>query len=64
MHEGLCWVFMMLGFIVETFVFAHGIVAATGLCVLLSSNWLFGIYTQQELAWMISEMQTLSSLLQ
>jgi len=47
--------FMMLGLIVETLSFGNGIVAAIGLRVWLSCNWLFGIFTQQKLARMISE---------
>jgi len=57
--EGLCWEFTMLGLIIETFVFGKGIVAATVLWIWLSFNWQFGTFTQQELAWMITEMRML-----
>jgi hypothetical protein len=39
MHEGLCSEFMMLGLIIETFIFGNGIGAAIGLHVWLSYNW-------------------------
>jgi hypothetical protein len=54
----------MLGLIVETFIFGKGVVAAIGLHVRPSSNWLFGIIRQQKLAQMIRETETIFCLLQ
>jgi hypothetical protein len=51
----------MLRLIVETFIFGNGIVAGIGLRVWLSWNWLFGIFTQQKLPRLISEMRRVFS---
>ena len=61
MHAGLCWEFMMLGLIIETLVFRKGTVAMIALHLWLSCNWLFGIFTPQKLAQIISETRTLFS---
>jgi len=46
----------MLGLIVEAFVVVKGMVAVIGVHVWLSSKLVLGIFTQQKLAQMISEM--------
>jgi len=56
MNKGLCWDFTMLGLIVEAFVVVKGMVAVIGVHVWLSSKLVLGIFTQQKLAQMISEM--------
>jgi len=58
-HEGLCWVFTMLGLIVQIFISGKGMVAAIGLNVWLAFNRYFGIVSQWKLPRLSSETQWL-----
>jgi len=63
MHEGLCWEFMILKLVVQMFVLGKDLVAAIEISVWQSCDWKFGIFTQQQLAQMISDMWTRFNLL-